>query len=67
MFEHLKNADTEIFRVVGQEIQRQNRNLEMIASENFVSMAVLEALEVNSPISMRKAILVDVIMVVVSS
>ncbi len=44
MFEHLSKTDPAIFQVIGQEIGRQNSNLELIASENFVSMAVLEAL-----------------------
>ncbi len=44
MFEHLSKMDPAIFQVIGQEIGRQNSNLELIASENFVSMAVLEAL-----------------------
>lgn len=44
MFEHLSKADPAILQVIRQETNRQNRNLELIASENFVSMAVLEAL-----------------------
>ncbi len=42
MLEHLKN-DPEIFKVVNLEIERQSDYLELIASENFVSLAVLEA------------------------
>ncbi len=42
MLEHLKN-DPEIFNVVNLEIERQSDYLELIASENFVSLAVLEA------------------------
>jgi glycine hydroxymethyltransferase len=41
---HLKDADPEIFRIVQAEIRRQSDHLEMIASENFVSVAVLEAM-----------------------
>ncbi|MGB6122670.1 MAG: serine hydroxymethyltransferase [Bacteroidota bacterium] len=41
---HLHNADPEVFEAVRNEIHRQNTKLELIASENFVSMAVLEAL-----------------------
>jgi len=41
---HLHNADPEVFEAVRDEIHRQNTKLELIASENFVSMAVLEAL-----------------------
>ena len=39
----LERVDPEIFRVVRQEAQRQEHNLELIASENVVSAAVLEA------------------------
>lgn len=44
MYEHLSKTDPAILQVIRQETNRQNRNLELIASENFVSMAVLEAL-----------------------
>ncbi len=40
----LKNADPEVFSAIRNEIHRQNTKLEMIASENFVSPAVLEAM-----------------------
>lgn len=40
----LKNADPEIYQTTKDEISRQNDTLEMIASENFVSLAVLEAM-----------------------
>ena len=39
----LKNIDLEIFEAVEREINRQQTRLELIASENFVSKAVLEA------------------------
>jgi glycine hydroxymethyltransferase len=39
----LREADPEIFDVVLAEIERQAEGLELIASENFVSSAVLEA------------------------
>jgi glycine hydroxymethyltransferase len=42
MYNNLKN-DKEIFKVLVLETKRQQENLELIASENFVSMAVLEA------------------------
>jgi glycine hydroxymethyltransferase len=42
MESHLKK-DTEIFKVLQSEIGRQTNKLELIASENFVSPAVLEA------------------------
>ncbi len=41
---HLKNRDTEIHDAIKNEINRQETKLELIASENFVSIAVLEAL-----------------------
>ncbi len=39
----LAKADSEIFAAIQQETQRQQDNIELIASENFVSPAVLEA------------------------
>ena len=39
----LASADPEIARQIDNEIERQHEGLEMIASENFVSRAVLEA------------------------
>src|SRR5215208_7900012 len=39
----LAATDPEIAEAIGQEQQRQNTGLELIASENFVSSAVLEA------------------------
>ncbi len=41
--ESLKNFDKEIFDTIQKEKNRQNTNLELIASENFVSNQVLEA------------------------
>ena len=40
---HLRSLDPEIFDAIRKEIERQQDNLEMIASENFTSIAVLEA------------------------
>src|SRR5947208_13789658 len=39
----LASADPEVFRAVEQELQRQQQKIELIASENIVSRAVLEA------------------------
>ena len=39
----LAEADPAVARAVGDEVHRQNTGLELIASENFVSAAVLEA------------------------
>jgi glycine hydroxymethyltransferase len=36
--------DNELFRLIGQELDRQRHGLELIASENFVSEQVLEAM-----------------------
>jgi glycine hydroxymethyltransferase len=41
-YEFLKVADPEIYEAVFGEIERQQSKIELIASENFVSMAVLE-------------------------
>jgi glycine hydroxymethyltransferase len=39
----LEQADREIFEAIGKERQRQFENIELIASENFTSRAVMEA------------------------
>ena len=39
---HLKSKDAEVYAALVKEDERQQNNLEMIASENFVSQAVLE-------------------------
>ena len=44
MFEHLKTTDPEIYQSILQEIKRQQDHLELIASENFTSLAVMEAM-----------------------
>ncbi|PYM16536.1 MAG: serine hydroxymethyltransferase [Candidatus Rokuibacteriota bacterium] len=41
---HLADLDPDIAKTLAAEAERQHRNLELIASENFVSEAVLEAL-----------------------
>ncbi len=41
--EHLKKIDPEIYQAIQSEILRQEGNLELIASENFTPLAVLEA------------------------
>src|SRR5512138_1157769 len=40
---HLREVDPEVYRAVRGELERQEHGLELIASENFVSRAVLEA------------------------
>jgi glycine hydroxymethyltransferase len=39
----LENADAEVMSAIGRELSRQQRQIELIASENIVSRAVLEA------------------------
>jgi len=43
MSRSLAEADPEIARAIASEVQRQHEGLELIASENFVSLAVLQA------------------------
>lgn len=43
-FEHVKQVDPEIYQAIRGEIKRENTTLELIASENHVSLAVLEAM-----------------------
>ena len=40
---YIKNIDPEIYQVIKNELKRQQDNLELIASENFASLAILEA------------------------
>lgn len=44
MFENLNKADSEVYNSMKRELQRQQRNIELIASENIVSMAVMETM-----------------------
>jgi len=44
MMDHLKETDPQVFRAIVDEARRQSEGLELIASENFVSRAVLEAM-----------------------
>ena len=41
---NLEQADNEVFSIVEKELKRQTNHLEMIASENFTSPAVMEAM-----------------------
>lgn len=50
---HLRESDPEVFAAVTREAHRQNTKLELIASENFVSAAVLEA--VGTPLTNKYA------------
>lgn len=43
-FKHLKEVDSEILEAIKKEEKRQGKHIELIASENFVSQAVMEAM-----------------------
>lgn len=43
-FEELRNVDVEIAEAIDQEYERQSSHIELIASENWVSKSVLEAM-----------------------
>lgn len=44
MLEKLKNQDPKVLEAISNELNRQRNNIELIASENFVSEAVMEAM-----------------------
>ncbi|PRR81962.1 Serine hydroxymethyltransferase [Clostridium vincentii] len=43
-YENLKNGDTQIYGLMEKELKRQRKGIELIASENFTSEAVMEAM-----------------------
>ncbi|HSN49721.1 MAG TPA: serine hydroxymethyltransferase, partial [Bacteroidales bacterium] len=43
-FKHIKDEDSEIFDAIQDEMNRQETTIELIASENFTSKAVMEAM-----------------------
>ena len=43
MYPELQKNDPEVFNAVSAELGRQRRKLELIASENFTSLAVMQA------------------------
>lgn len=49
----LQRLDPEVFAAIDQEVTRQNEGLELIASENFVSRAVMQAM--GSPLTNKYA------------
>ncbi len=53
MYDHIKNQDPELYTAIMQELNRQRDKIELIASENFVSEAVLEA--AGSPLTNKYA------------
>ncbi len=52
-FDEIKNADPEIAEVIIEEMKRQNSHIELIASENWVSKAVMAAM--GSPLTNKYA------------
>ncbi len=52
-FKNLAKADPVVMDIVQKEIDRQNQHIELIASENFVSQAVMEAM--GSPLTNKYA------------
>ncbi len=44
LWEEVKGVDPEIYEVIHKELERQQNGIELIASENFVSKAVLQAM-----------------------
>ena len=52
-FEHLSKTDPEVMSFIGDELTRQRNSIELIASENFVSLSVMEA--VGSPLTNKYA------------
>ena len=50
---HLRDSDPSVFGLLDQEVARQNEGLELIASENFVSRAVMQAM--GSPLTNKYA------------
>lgn len=44
MMEHLRKSDPAVLEAMGLELKRQRHNIELIASENIVSEAVMEAM-----------------------
>ena len=53
MYDHIRAEDPEIFSAISQELERQRNKIELIASENFVTEAVLEA--AGSPLTNKYA------------
>ena len=43
MLDAIKSSDKEVYDAIIGEVDRQNNKLELIASENFVSLPVLQA------------------------
>ncbi|MBR5547143.1 MAG: serine hydroxymethyltransferase [Clostridia bacterium] len=52
-YQHVKQYDPELFQAMTDEVERQRAHIELIASENFVSPAVMEA--IGSPLTNKYA------------
>ena len=52
-FDEIKKADSEIAEAIRSEMERQNSHIELIASENWVSKAVMAAM--GSPLTNKYA------------
>ena len=52
-YRHVMETDPELFKAIADEVQRQREHIELIASENFVSPAVMEAM--GSPLTNKYA------------
>ena len=52
-YQHVKQYDPELFQAITDEVERQRAHIELIASENFVSPAVMEAM--GSPLTNKYA------------
>ena len=52
-FEEIRKVDPEVAEAIAQEVNRQNNKIELIASENFVSKAVMAAM--GSPLTNKYA------------
>ena len=63
-FDEIANFDPEIAQAMTDEINRQDHNIELIASENIVSKAVMAAM--GSPLTTQRDIRESVIMADVS-
>ncbi len=52
----IKKEDPQVYEIIKREEQRQKEGIELIACENYVSRAVLEAMGSILPINIPKAI-----------
>ena len=56
--------DTQVFDIINKELNRQRQGIELIASENFTSLQVMQAMGTCLQINMQKVIPEKDIMVV---